>query len=1190
MADPIDFNNSIQSSQNISSDFEDIVQDPSHSWIFINPDTYANEQVNQMLDYLINSRSASLNLDKSLSTLAYGEKESTKSFFKTVLDQPPHITKDHIRIRRFIIDWYSAHKTLVTKSRKSTDLQLLRSDEINELIKGFGFPYPRFITGKSNKISFLLNLINLYKRKGTSYSLYYVLKLYGLTDIIISEWWLKYDKSRIDQLYLESNAVYPEKFRNLNRYILNKPFESFNFDPYWQQSKEELLSNYNDSSNLITLPSITPYISIQSYSRLSDLNLAIAIMQRKFHETFSFWLGYTLIPIKVFEKYSDWIQWKNRTSEPAFLNVIGPLKILNKPPSNLPTTQSDLNSDLATLNNIENLIVVVGPNPLAGTPFEDHARQLATYTWNNETNLGEWTFNIVKPKTDNINHYGSAFIAHHDSDIAANKLIRWGIDTNQNQTLEIFSTTTNSCIYKVDYPFYSKNSESMIFNGTKWVGLNTIIPANELLNRNENIDRSVFLNGFESSYSVFEILLAIAYLHNGPYKSTPTEPFKNSSEIANTIYDNFDILDSDSNEYLSLEEINKRFSGFTESNFDEFDENNSESISVPELTDQVILDRHYYYNGAFSPLDGLSGIRDNIDDLASNGSKYDPIIREYNNVFYDLDAITSQTKMSFRHPSNVIVDTRYIYTPPDLNGDIDPRFKIQTRQKLFYNKFTTRNSIEPSREIIPQLYPEFFLEAVNPQFKKELDTKLLGEDKDVILEGILTDYEFHMKNIMEILTISFAYVQMGGAFLNKKLLPVIDFFKPFRVRLLDFITNFEINEPLMDSMIPGDKDQISCAINQLFVDKPFPLDRNQTIAYLNGLEYSAPVYLSDGITEIGTMIVRSSLDESFIFEFDLISEYRFILFTKNIKSINVSDASNFIKYASISGKKFEYKISKAVFENNKTNISKYYVILFNGFSGNSSYAYVDVGQFLENFVSYPVIYDNGLPMDDINIVRVDSLLLDVMSSPTDPQYSTVSAASKWSDVSSAWIRNDLTEVNRLEFDITMNDTFFVQIKSPNPSTPGEYIYVDSINVDDSEIVSDFTEIYLNNEPGGLYTSDLFTNSSAFATCNIEYDSTSSEFNFTFQSNFDDLSGSYYNESFKLIAIDGSGTVNLFSEISSYSNPFTYTISESSLVNFMTTNSEKEIYIVIQEGITAFTIKGSANNAIESLLQRYNIEF
>jgi len=202
MADPIDFNNSIQQSQTISSNFEDIVQDPSSSWIFINPDTYANEQVNQMLDYLINSRSASLNLDKSLATLAYGEKESTKSFFKTVLDQPPHITKDHIRIRRFIIDWYSAHKTLITKSRKSTDLQLLRSDEINELIKGFGFPYPRFITGKSNKISFLLNLINLYKRKGTSYSLYYILKLYGLTDIIISECWLKHDKNKKDPLYV----------------------------------------------------------------------------------------------------------------------------------------------------------------------------------------------------------------------------------------------------------------------------------------------------------------------------------------------------------------------------------------------------------------------------------------------------------------------------------------------------------------------------------------------------------------------------------------------------------------------------------------------------------------------------------------------------------------------------------------------------------------------------------------------------------------------------------------------------------------------------------------------------------------------------------------------------------------------------------------------------------------------------
>jgi hypothetical protein len=99
-----------------------------------------------------------LEIEHNLASLAVSEKNSSISFFEQSLDQPPHFSNDYAKLREFIIDWYSAQKTLITKSRKSLDLHILPNDELNELILSLGFPYPKYIVSKSHKIQFINSL------------------------------------------------------------------------------------------------------------------------------------------------------------------------------------------------------------------------------------------------------------------------------------------------------------------------------------------------------------------------------------------------------------------------------------------------------------------------------------------------------------------------------------------------------------------------------------------------------------------------------------------------------------------------------------------------------------------------------------------------------------------------------------------------------------------------------------------------------------------------------------------------------------------------------------------------------------------------------------------------------------------------------------------------------------------------
>ena len=184
---------------------------------------------------------------------------------------------------------------------------------------------------------------------------------------------------------------------------------------------------------------------------------------------------------------------------------------------------------------------------------------------------------------------------------------------------------------------------------------------------------------------------------------------------------------------------------------------------------------------------------------------------------------------------------------------LSPREMQDVKKQQYYSKFTKNihkkknsfslyNNMTGDFHIRAQMYPEEYLKAINPTFLDEINTQVGSENTALILENILVDFENYAINTMNIIDTPFAYIQTGGEFYNQKLKTVVNFFKPFRVRILEFLTKFDIYNPLLDSQLV--KDNINeFNVSEQFIEKPFPRNLGTNIGEIvNAIEAGSDAY------------------------------------------------------------------------------------------------------------------------------------------------------------------------------------------------------------------------------------------------------------------------------------------------------------------------------------------------------------
>ena len=232
----------------------------------------------KLVQYLKDGTYSNNTPESTLRLVADSEKQVTTNFFKNTLDQTSFNKDDYLKLRDFFIDWYASLRTIITIQKNASDAFSLTNFQINELFKSFGYTPSIDIIPLNAKSSFFLDLVNFYKVKGTPNTIANVLEYYGFSDTNINEYWLL--KNGNDQLvFRPENIITSSTYDPL---IISKHDVHYdvmvNNDPHWYYTYQQIYDTID--TNLIRLPSKSPYFSLTTNFYLNRLSSALAILSK----------------------------------------------------------------------------------------------------------------------------------------------------------------------------------------------------------------------------------------------------------------------------------------------------------------------------------------------------------------------------------------------------------------------------------------------------------------------------------------------------------------------------------------------------------------------------------------------------------------------------------------------------------------------------------------------------------------------------------------------------------------------------------------------------------------------------------------------------------------------------------------------------------------------------------------------
>ncbi len=217
-----------------------------------------------------------------IESLAKSEKGKTIEFFNNTINQNSFNTDDYLRFKDFLIDWYASHKTITSLQSQISDPHSMPDSHLDELFRSFGYLYSSnkisLVSSKysvnQNKVNLFLDLVNLYKIKGTPRSIIEILSYYGLTKVDLYEFWLERE-SLNKVIFRGKQTISSTKYKD--DYILDFDEMILN-DPHWMLTESQVLQlNLN---NKINLPSRTPYFAIRPVYNFREINGSLTIISR----------------------------------------------------------------------------------------------------------------------------------------------------------------------------------------------------------------------------------------------------------------------------------------------------------------------------------------------------------------------------------------------------------------------------------------------------------------------------------------------------------------------------------------------------------------------------------------------------------------------------------------------------------------------------------------------------------------------------------------------------------------------------------------------------------------------------------------------------------------------------------------------------------------------------------------------
>ncbi|GIU69052.1 MAG: hypothetical protein KatS3mg002_0288 [Candidatus Woesearchaeota archaeon] len=231
----------------------------------------------------LKDKSNFLELEEVFQILSESEREKVRVLFTTVIDQIVHSTEDYKRLRKFLIDWYSTHRTLTTLQSQISDVYALPESALDELLLSLGYNFlnrPLF-----TKQKFLLELIKLYKGKGTANTIIKLLEFLGFTDVDLVEYWLtaipiEGGYGGDFDLIFRSETVSTDT-KTATKWPDLQYDDVVAGDAHWMLSKDEMKNLI--LANKISIPTKTPYFSYRPNYSQRILEGTLSIINRLIH-------------------------------------------------------------------------------------------------------------------------------------------------------------------------------------------------------------------------------------------------------------------------------------------------------------------------------------------------------------------------------------------------------------------------------------------------------------------------------------------------------------------------------------------------------------------------------------------------------------------------------------------------------------------------------------------------------------------------------------------------------------------------------------------------------------------------------------------------------------------------------------------------------------------------------------------
>lgn len=241
---------------------------------------------------------------------ALDAREKMRNYFGRVLIPGSYAynTPDMDLFRTMAIDWSSTSRTFKDTMRKSSDVFSLDDDDVDKAIRGFGIDFVnrRTLDSLIQRALFLLAMTELYKIKGTPYSIVRALSFAYVSKAVIREYWVERDPTAYKDLRIRGVAALKDQQifnTDTNQYdLVGDPlhyddvfltwenFQSRLWDisePHWWYTNEEIINIDWNPETKIKLPSITPYFGVEFYPDTEKYNILISIIERIMTDQFN---------------------------------------------------------------------------------------------------------------------------------------------------------------------------------------------------------------------------------------------------------------------------------------------------------------------------------------------------------------------------------------------------------------------------------------------------------------------------------------------------------------------------------------------------------------------------------------------------------------------------------------------------------------------------------------------------------------------------------------------------------------------------------------------------------------------------------------------------------------------------------------------------------------------------------------